>query len=454
MRLANRLLLSVALLGTPAAALAQNIEFHDIRLIDRAEIEVRDGPESPDIVRLPEEWFDPQSAPPSPDPTLARPLTLLSLDASELRNTPVQRATRLPDSAYPIQFSMAGYWIDMLVVEARTDPDFNAIHFTALAIDSDDYARFSISRSGPEIAGTVIIDDVRYRILPDDFNPAQQLVYPVAVRGTGWKREHPADLDSPAGRLEARHLQMAWVAENQPERFSTRADGRPEEYRGGRNHSLGVLDFWNAIESDALGNSTVDVALLQQETEQFLNEVQHFTWVHDRIAVQIEPQFESDLIQISSNGFDIKFLQLIHGIPVTRSLSLSMGPTGEVIAYSGLLMREDMAETSYGARITQEEARAASEAALLREHGIASSGEFVAENLIYNVVADDQLDLIWEMALKADCGMTIEIDVDGVTGEARSINGRELGDSRLDNFQRFSRSFADDPFFQCRFGAR
>lgn len=451
MERAIRQFLLLTWLGISGAVLAQGIEFHDITLIDRSTLQVLEPPEPLTIVRDRENRFEPASAPPSPDPTLARPSTRIGLDANALLDIPVERGSTLPGTGYLIEFQMAGQRISMIAIEARVDPDFDAVHMTLVAPGSDDYARLSISRAGPEIVGTFIIDDLRYRILPDSFNSEYQLVYPVARQGTGWRRDNPPDLDSASGRLEARHLQMAWVAENQPKTFLTLADGRLQSYRG--EPSLGVLNFWDAVEFDAAGSGSVDVEILRQETERFLNQVQRFTWIYDLIEVQLEPDFETDLTTLSSNGMSIELYQLINGIPISRSLRLSMGPTGEVLQFSGMLMRLDMAETDYGARILQDEARETSMQSLLIEHGIESSGEFPDERLFYNVISDSELDLTWQMSVRANCGMTFSIQIDAISGEVERINAIDLTESS-DLAERFRSNIFDTPFSRCRLAGR
>jgi hypothetical protein len=446
MRLAIRLLLSTIPLGWSAAALGQSSGFFDLYQIERDDIETIESPEPLVLVGAPELLLDPESAPASPDPTLARPRSQLNLIASALNDIPVARGMMPPDRAHLVELRIAGQWLRMHAIEARSDPDFDAVHLTLLAPFSDDYARLTVSRGGSEVVGTVILDDLRYRILPDDFNPEFQLVYPVAPRGGGWTRENPPDLNSRSGLLEARHLQMAWVAENQPRVFLTYADGRPRDYADGP--SLGILNFWDAVEFDPAGNGSVDAAILGQEIERYLTEAQRFTWVYERIEVALVPRFETDMTALSSNGIGIEMHQLINSIPISRPLRLEIGPTGEVVKFSGTLMRTDMAETNYGARILQSEAREASKQVLQSQHGIESNDEFLAEELLYNVASDTELDLIWRMSLRADCGLTFLIEIDGITGEVRGINGIATDQDEANPGNPFS---PNNPFYRCRF---
>lgn len=452
MRLAARipLLLALALTGSPALAQIPALGFQDIRLIDPAEIEIFDPARVPPIVREPELRLVPTEAPLSPDPSLARPVSQLALDKSALLEVPAPRGASLPGTAALVEFTVAGNAIRMLVIEGRPDADFDALHMTLLAIDSEDYARLTVSRSGPEVIGTVVIDDDWYRILPDDFDPEYQLVYPLGVRESSvWEREMPPRLDTRAGQLEARHLQMGWVAETRPDSFETFVDGRPEAYRG---PSLGVLAFWDSLSFDPAGNGTVDEDLLRQEVERFLTELRRFTWVYDRIAVELEPRFETDQIELLRDGFALQLTQLINDIPLSRPLRLKMLPTGDVVEYAGVLMPSERGGIYGGARIPLEEARAASELALQAAHGIESTGEFLEELLFYNVVAETELEPTWRMTLRARCGIIFNVDIDAISGQPRDVNlkaTREL-EAFQEQFARFRRPSLDEIYFRCR----
>ena len=127
MALAIRLLTVLIPLGISATASAQGIDFFDISLIDREELEILEAPEPPVIVREAELRLGPDSAPPSPDLTLARPLTRLGLDAEALHAIHVERNGSSPSAGHSIEFRMAGQWISMIAIETRVDPDFDAI---------------------------------------------------------------------------------------------------------------------------------------------------------------------------------------------------------------------------------------------------------------------------------------------------------------------------------------
>lgn len=448
MRHATRILLPLALTGGIALAQTGGPGFRDISRIDPTGIRVLEAADAPPVVREPERRLLPSEAPSSPDPSLGRPLAQLALDGSALLDRPFPRGLAEVTAAPLIEFRLAGNDIRMLGIEVRADADFDALHMTLVAIESDDYARLTISRTGPEIVGSVSIDNGWYRILPDDFDNEYQLVYPVGVRESPWQRSLPPNFATRNGALEARHLQMAWAAETQPEIFSTHSDGRPEEYRG---PTLGVLDFWDSLFFDSAGVGTVDESLLAQETARFLTEAQRFTWVYDRIDVELEPRFESDLNTITNEGFDIVAYQLINDIPVSRPLRLKISPTGDVIEYAGSLVSPDFGGAFGGPRVLKDEARATVEAALRSAYGIETTGEFLEEQIFYNQSDDASLELIWRMSVQAICGVDFTVDVDGFSGEVlrTSISSTERLEERFPFGRR--RPSTEELMRLCRF---
>ena len=80
-----------------------------------------------------------------------------------------------------------------------------------------------------------------------------------------FRRNIPPNLDTRSGLLEARHLQMTWSAENQPDDFETLSDGRLrlfDEPRSGGGPYLGRIDFWPAVGRRPDGTLTTDLEIL------------------------------------------------------------------------------------------------------------------------------------------------------------------------------------------------
>jgi hypothetical protein len=439
------LLVSISLAMPTASAQGGLCDWLDLRFVDRSEIGVRDVVTDPPIVREGEIRLAPESAPLSPDQSLARPVSQLGLDAAGLRRIPTTTVgLQSRDTSPAIDLPIAGAWLRMAVVEQKTDRDFDAIHMTLLAIDSSDYARLTISRSGPEIVGTVFIEDQEYRILPD--YDEYQLVYPVVAHSGAWRREGPPDYESKTGLLEARHLQIGWVADRRPGNFATRADGRPHIYAEGP--SIGKLNFWSAFEFNPAGDGTIDETVLAQELEIYLNGVPHFTWIHDPISIRIDEVNASDVTTISNDGLSVSAYQLINDIPISEPMVLRMAPSADVIEFSGTLMRYDMAPPTQGAVILGPEARQASRIALRDTYGIEAIDDILDENLGYRVISQTELELSWRFLLEAECGIIFLVDIDAVTGEpirvaiadAAGITGRNTEEIIL-RCQFFPRQF-------------
>ena len=451
MRLALCIALGLALnSGLAGVGLAQvrSFDFIQIDAIETEALSFRELDLESPFVRERELPFVERSAPEPPDSSLARPITRLALDAEVLRGVTGIPARLSDDASYPLlTFTLGGVPMRMAVIEARADSDFSATHFTLIAIDSNDYARITVSRSEPELIGTAFIDDKEFRILPVD--GGYQFLYPVVLQGKVWQRESAPNFDNRRESLEARHLQMGWIAENPPERFSTLPDGRPRSYAG---TGLGRLHFWDSFSFDAAGNGTVDLDLLQAEAERFVNGIGHFTWIYDYVELRLVAEFETDQIALSNEGFGITLVQYLDEIPIDRSFNLRMDPTGEVIAYEGVLMRRNMVESANGFSIPQDEAHATAKQLLVVQHGVESEDEFLEERQLYDVVSDTDLDLVWSMRVAARCGMIFNVEIDGITGQGRRISLASAGDFEIPRF--FFRNEAptiEDYIFLCRY---
>ena len=151
------LLLATATIATQTtSAQGRLFDFFDLLEIDRAELLTHEVVTDPPVVREDEVFLPRSSAPPSPDQSLARPVSQLGLDAAGWRRVPgTAFATRSGVSVPLVELSIAGNRMRLAVVEQKTDRDFDAIHYTLLSTHSDDYARLTVSRSGPEIVGDV-----------------------------------------------------------------------------------------------------------------------------------------------------------------------------------------------------------------------------------------------------------------------------------------------------------
>lgn len=413
-----RILPAFPLLVAVPTAWAQTslFELVDIRRIERAELPVEIVELDPPIERAPEAFFDAKNAPPPPDPSLDRAISQLGLDAEGFLRVPIVQQSALMRVASPlIQLDIAGRRIRMAAIEIKRDADFDAAHYTLLATDSDDYARFTVSRSGPEIVGTVFLGNAEYRILPD--TEGYQLVHPVVAHSGAWRRENSADLRSRAGLLEARHLQVGWVADRQPASFRTQDDGRPNTYADGP--SLGKLNFWSALSFSPAGEGVADTTILATETETFLNRVPYFTWMVEPIQVRVNEIDSYNLTAISNNGLTVTGVQLINDIPISEPFVLQMSPSTDVMLFRGTLARRDMAPPYDRERILSDEARLTSALAVVQTYGIEVTEEILSEELVYQVVSSSALELVWSIERQVACGLKFRIDIDAISGSSR-----------------------------------
>ncbi|MGD8341209.1 MAG: hypothetical protein PVH89_10525 [Gammaproteobacteria bacterium] len=430
----------IALAAQPASGQGGLFDLLDLRTVDRSEILVREIVTDPPIVRDSEVFLAVETAPPSPDPSLAKPVSQLGLDAAGMRRIPTTSFGLQSRVAAPlIELTVAGYPLRLAVAEQKTDRDFDAVHYTLLATDSDDHARLTVSQSGPEIVGTVFIGDDEYRILPD--RDDYQLVYPVVAYSRAWRRELAPDYESRTGLLEARHLQVGWVADQHPGNFGTRIDGRPHTYADGP--SLGKFNFWSAFEFNPAGEGTVDETVLAQEFEIFLNGLSHFTWIHDPIAIRIDEFSADDVTTISNDGIAISGYQLINDIPISERLVLRMAPSADVIEFSGTLMRYDMAPPTRGEVILAPEARETSRIALRDTYRVEATDNILEEALGYQVVSQTELELTWRFLLQTECGIIFLVEIDAVTAEPIRVV--------ITDAAGFTGRNTEDIIFQCRF---
>lgn len=391
--------------------------FIDIDQIDRSLLQVDEVSVDPPVVRGPELVLDRASVRVSPDSSLDRPLARLGLDAVGLRSAASKLGADPVDSRAPlIEFSVAGNPVRMALIEVRADEDFDALHLTLVATDADDYARLTVARDGTEVVGTMVVGDGEFRILPE--TATSQLVYPVVAFEEQFRRERLPDLGTRAGRLEQRHLQLAWFASEAPQMFRTEPDGRPSGYTGIKG--LGILDFWHALTVEADGRVSVDEAAIERDAERFLNGLAHYTWIEEPLDVQIDRVYAGTLPEVNASGLTIEGRQIINGYPISLEFRLYPEANGVVTRLHGHLMRTSFAEPA-SEPISLERARNVAESALREEYGIEGIARFGDERLTNLVVARNDIDLIWQIGLVAECERSFFVRINAISGESVAV---------------------------------
>lgn len=419
----------VACLSDPLPAQALKFSIRDVRTALDKPIPTRRPLGSPPVVREPQQLFASGPAPISPDPSLDLPLARLGLDAEGLLNVgDVPPGVPLVPGSPLVEFAMGGMHFSMALIEPVLDADFDAMHYTLVAPGTRNHARFTVSRSGPEIVGTVFLDGAEYRILPA--SDGRQLVFPVRLYTGEFRRMRPPDLGTRAGMLEARHLQIAWYADRQPPTFHTRDTGILHAYGSGRHGQgppLGRIDVDRALRVTADGTMTADPSALATAVESFLNAIGHLTLINDPIRVAVsEARLERYFGGLENSGHII-VRQLIDGTPITQNLRIDLDREGDVFGFSGVLLRDEMAERPAGPPLTEAEVVAAALAAAADKYGVDWKLTPNAK-LIYDfesVVSSARL--VWDVELRSrtGCFLDYRVQLRADTGEVVKNDERQ-----------------------------
>ena len=122
------ILLATSFAAVPASAQSPLFEFLDLSQVEKSEIEVREVDFETPPVRESEIFLSPRNAPPSPDRSLGRPLSRTGLDARGFRSLPAVTFGRRTDVPLPgLEMTIGGFAVRMLVIESKTDRDFDAL---------------------------------------------------------------------------------------------------------------------------------------------------------------------------------------------------------------------------------------------------------------------------------------------------------------------------------------
>jgi hypothetical protein len=405
----------------PALSQQQKVHFRDIREILGSPIATRRLYVDPPIVREAQQTLADGQGPAPPDASLGRPLARLALDAESLRKAILIETGTVVAMASPlVEFALGSRVVRMPIVETAIDADLDAVHYTLVQPSSTNYARLTIARSGPEIVGTVFLDDDEYRILPE--RDGYQLVYPVTGFDREFRRSIPPDLRTRAGMLEARHLQMAWYAEHQPRRFDTRVDGRLYSYsaplRGG-GAGIGAIDIWGAMQATEAGDIGTDLAALARSIESWLSELEHLTLINDPIEVVVERTQLAPIYESRSDEATIHFRQIIDGIPLSNDARLTIDRSGTVLEFSGVLLQLDAAERPPTLAIERAEAETLARTSAIDAHAVAWPLSGAQGELIYDSPVNAVLSVqpIWRIQFGTTCLLRYRVDIDAMTGE-------------------------------------
>lgn len=416
------LLPACVLLGLAPPALTQvpQVEFRNVRDIRSSPIATRPAVGSPPIVR--EQQSSPGSARRPTDPSLGPPIARLGLDSRGLlAATEIPVGETLQSGSPLVEFAIGNYFLRMAIVERVVDRNFDAVHYTLVDPDSADYARLTIAAGGTEITGTLFRDREEYRILPE--TDAHQLVHPVVRYRGEFRRAGGPDLETRAGRLEARHLQMAWVAERRPLQFRTTTDGRLSSFESGPGGVpvLGRIDIFAAMQPAPDGKSATDAMRLSAAVVDFLDDIRHLTLLDDSVQLTTGASDLNGIFEGRANQAELVFEQLIDGISTVSVGRVLIDRTGNVLNFSGTLRHPSTAERGRNL-ISQQEAEATALDAFRERIGVDLALDVHSSELHY-VPSADNLNLVWRTILRLNgCNQGFIVDVRALTGNVERID--------------------------------
>ena len=416
-------LLACALLVTTESPLAQvpQLEFRDFREMRGSPIATRPAVGSPPIVR--EQQTSPGTARRQFDSSLGPPIARIGLDAQGLLAATEMPVGQMLQSGSPlVEFEIGDYFLRMAIVERVVDQNFDALHYTLVDPNSPDYARLTITGNGTELVGTVFRDREEYRILPEA--DGHQLVHPVIRFRGQFRRASGPELETRAGRLEARHLQMAWFAERRPERFQTAADGRLSNFRSGPtgNPALGRIDIFAAMQADANGRIATDAIRLSAAVEDFLDDIRHITLLDDPVQVNTGMSDLNGIFEGRASVANLVFTQHIDGVPVGGNSRVEIDRTGDVHEFIGTLIDRSTAERGRNT-ISEQLAESTSLDAFRKQIGVDLPLEVRRSELRY-APSDDATRqiLIWRIVLGSSrCRPEFRVDVRALTGDIEYV---------------------------------
>lgn len=424
MRHANSTLLVLVLAslatGT-ASAQVREFRFVDIDAFDRDALDLRSYPGDPPLVRAPSTMAG-VGAGPNPDDTLGRPIARLELDAEALLEAAIAPLERGRETdAVLLEFRLGNQPIRMAVVEINADTSFDAVHYTLVDPNSNDYGRLTVSRIGPDVVGSFFVDLDELRLLPDA--DGSQLVYPVVRRAGEFRREAMPDLDTRAGHLEARHLQLAWAASNQPwSSFGTHADGRLSRYGG--EVSLGVLAWWDGVDIDNAGTISTNPERLAYEIGRFFDSTRHLLMLNERIDVRVDGAELELLARGAAPTASVAFIQLIDNIPVDQDLAVSINQGGGVLSYAGAPIPLANVARNDGTWITRELALRLAEDTVRFRWQPQWEIRLDEAELVYVVHGGTSADPVWRIDFETDCRLFYRVEIDPIAhtaGEALEL---------------------------------
>ena len=302
---------------------------------------------------------------------------------------------------------------DLVIVDEVFDPSFEAYHIAAIELGSSDgYARFTVSPGDGVVVGTLYRNGSISRIVPTE-DGVGQLMYPISRATVRAERNDLKVVKRPgrAGKLEARHVQMARIAEIQPRRFHGLDSGPLSAISDGDIERLDLEKVLIAPSSpdERFG---IDLAKLHEELSAALDRMRPLTMLDEHVSLQIEYATVGTMNE--PGKLLVRFNQLIDGVPVEPGGNVSIDPsTGVLRSYTGLLMPLSAA-LDRSAWLPQESAFEFAKYNLASELGKTSAPVIYESSLRY-ARKDEEIEPYWLFVVEAD-QESYYVRVNAITG--------------------------------------
>jgi hypothetical protein len=242
---------------------------------------------------------------------------LLSVPDPPLRANPnADPPIEIPEGQPLLSLEIDGSEFLLTAVESRADTFESDIrHVTAIISNVVGYARFAINESTGEIAATVSVPAATYRIISSGQAPLQMVLrLPSKRDGVDRFYELTRFMSTTPDmiRLERQHLLAEALAETQP--WLYRRNGGAVHMRGDPSwpDRLPRLDRIRVGDTEAIAAFLNDMAPMTRATGDEVYEVLRVIPTGLSIGVRVE------------------FRQVLEGIPIARTNSIRLGPTGEL----------------------------------------------------------------------------------------------------------------------------
>lgn len=396
----------------------EGMTFADLSKVDRVAMQLRFEKVGREPIGGP-----PTTVPPKRVRSTRRDASFIALGALNIDPTKLLLHRKSPEQSTPLaptiyRLNVAGVTLDLLVVDYVFDPTFHLCHLAAVSLDRDADARFTVSGEQNVVVGTVRLGDSSYRIRAAPSN-ARQIEYRISTGSKG--RYARPDLDDSIARIEARHVEMAMVADAQPRYFATSASGAVVTISEGL---LGQIPIYR-------NGALLDDARMTPVVQQFVAKLSPLTGYEGDPDLILEENINAGA---STDDWPILvgFHQLLNGIAVeARGFLQVKASTGEVLTFVGRLFQRSDVQAHGASPLQERDALTLALDTIAAGSHVAGASTVYRSELLYVQTADDKLRLAWLFAISVnDTPFTVRVDA--ITGEgeilrAGGIAFREVG---------------------------